>query len=109
MNEVTSADRPKLGLATSSFGMAAIVAILFNTGLACAKDAYPRLNNLMAVLTGHHWTTHGLADLVLFAGLGVLFMKTKLPEKIHAGHLSFLLTSSVAVASLGLVLWYSLR
>ena len=46
----------------AAFGMAAIVTILFNTLLAWIKDAFDPLNDVMALLTGHHWITHGLFD-----------------------------------------------
>jgi hypothetical protein len=54
---------------TSGFVLAAAITVLFNTALAWAKDAYAPLNTFLQSLTGHHWTTHGLADLLLFLGL----------------------------------------
>jgi hypothetical protein len=91
---------------TSSFMLAAIVAILFNTALACAKDASPPLTHAMTALTGHHWTTHGLADLAVFAVLGLAFMKTGVTERIRPDRLIWSLTGAVAAASCGLALWY---
>ena len=58
--------------ATSSFALAAAVAIVFNTLLAWAKDAWEPLNDFLKSIAGHHWTTHGLADLVVFVGLGLV-------------------------------------
>ena len=73
---------------TSGFALSAAITILFNTALAWAKDAYPPLNTFMKSLTGHHWTTHGLADLFLFIGLGLIFSKSGIAEKINPARLA---------------------
>jgi uncharacterized protein (DUF2342 family) len=91
---------------TSGFVLAASVTILFNTALALAKDVSAPLTAHMKQLTGHHWTTHGIADLVVFLVLGFLFSQTKLGEKLGANAVTAILTGSVIVASLGLAIWY---
>jgi len=94
--------------ATSAFALSAAIACLFNTALAWAKDAYAPLNKFMAGLTGHHWITHGLADLIVFVGLGLIFMKMKTADKIKPARLVSILVWSVAAASLGLFAWFVL-
>jgi hypothetical protein len=91
---------------TSGFALSAAITILFNTALAWAKDAYPPLNTFMKSLTGHHWTTHGLADLFLFIGLGLIFSKSGIAEKINPARLAPMLAGTVVVAFVGLALWY---
>ena len=98
----------KLGRASAAFVLAASITFLFNTALAWAKDAYSPLNSFMKSLTGHHWTTHGLADIIVFVGLGFIFMNTNVAEKISPDRLVSILIWSVAVASLGLVAWFAL-
>jgi hypothetical protein len=93
--------------ATSGFVLAAAITVLFNTALAWAKDAYAPLKDSMKSLTGHDWTTHGLIDLFLFVGLGFIFTNTRLAEKIAPGRLVAVLIGAVAIAGLGLGLWYA--
>jgi hypothetical protein len=93
---------------TSAFALSAAIACLFNTALAWAKDAYAPLNKFMASLTGHHWITHGLADLVVFVGLGLIFMNTSVANKINPNRVVAILIWSVVVASLGLFAWFLL-
>jgi hypothetical protein len=104
----STGDAPRLTAATSGFALAAAVTVLFNTALAWAKDAYAPLNDFMKSIAGHHWTTHGLADLFLFVALGFLFTKSKSVEKISASRLTAALVAAVVVAALGLVLWFAL-
>ena len=60
---------PRLGHASAGFAMAGAVTVLFNTVLTCVKDSYRPLTNFMASVTGHDWTTQGLADVAIFFGL----------------------------------------
>ncbi len=91
---------------SAAFGLAAAIAILFNTLLAWIKDAYDPLNSAMASLTGHHWITHGLADVVLFVVLGAVFMITGAAERMSPHRLVSLLVGAVVIAGLGLAGWF---
>ena len=42
------------------------------------KEFSGQLHKFMASLTGHHWTTHGIIDVVLVVVLGLIFMNTNL-------------------------------
>lgn len=101
-------DSLRLGRANAAFVLSAAIAIIFNTALACAREAYPPLNKAMVSLSGHHWTTHGLADILLFAGLGLVFWKTGAAERVDSNRLLTLLVGSVVVGWGGLLAWYIL-
>jgi hypothetical protein len=107
MNSALPPESPKLTAATSAFVLAAAITVLFNTALAWAKDAYAPLTRFMTSLTGHHWTTHGLANLLLFVALGFLFTNSKVARKMDPNRLIGILTAAVAIAALGLVLWFA--
>jgi hypothetical protein len=108
MNPATAPESPKLTAATSGFVLAAIVAVLFNTALAWARDAYAPLNGVMKSLTGNPWIAHGLADLVLFAGLGLIFTNARVAARADPHRLTGALIGAVAIAGLGLVVWFAL-
>jgi hypothetical protein len=97
----------KLFPATSGFVLSAAVTVLFNTALAWAKDIYPGLNDAMKSVAGHHWTTHGVVDLVLFVGLGLIFTSARTGEKIDPNRLVVTLTGAVVIAAVGLGLWFA--
>ncbi|MFZ0336048.1 MAG: hypothetical protein WAN10_05315 [Candidatus Acidiferrales bacterium] len=103
-----NADSPPLGRANAAFALSAAITILFNTVLACAKDAYSSLKIFMASLSDHDWTTQGIADVLLFVLLGLTLLKTSLPEKLSAKGVIYFLVSSVVIAGIALFAWYAL-
>jgi hypothetical protein len=100
------ADAPRLGRASSSFALAAAIAIVFNTVVACVKDADKPLKTFMASLAGHDWTTQGIADVILFFVVGLILWKTGLAEKINANSAIRWLAVTAIVAGAGLFAWY---
>jgi uncharacterized membrane protein SirB2 len=59
-------------------------------------------------LTGHHWTTHGIADVLLFVVLGFVFMSRGTAERFAPMRLVQILVGSVVLAGLGLAAWFVL-
>jgi hypothetical protein len=68
-------DTASLGRANAGFALSAAITVLFNTFLACAKDADVPLRTFLASLSGSDWLTQGLTDVILFVLLGLLFRK----------------------------------
>jgi hypothetical protein len=101
-------DTEKLSNKSVAYGVAVTVTALFNTALACVKDAYRPLQNLMNAITGHNWTTQGLADVVLFVVLGLILSKTQTVEGIRQDRLISFLVAAIIVAGIGLFIWYAL-
>jgi hypothetical protein len=108
MDSAIGPETPKVTATTSGFVLAAAIVVLFNTTLACAKDAYAPLKNFMKSISGHDWTTQGLVDLLLFVALGFLFMNRRVGEKLPPDRLTGVLIGAVAIAGFGLALWYAL-
>jgi len=104
----TVASAATLDRATTAFGLSAAIARVFNTLLAWIKDAYEPLNTFMASLTGHHWTTHGIADVLLFVALGFILMNTRIPERVSASAVITTLASCVVASGIGLIAWFVL-
>jgi len=92
--------------AAAAYGLSAAITIVFNTVLAWIKDAYDPLNNFMAALTGHHWITHGIVNIVVFVVLGAILQKRGF--SIDGMWLAWLLGGAVVVGGGGLALWFVL-
>jgi uncharacterized membrane protein SirB2 len=105
--QTMNSDKTTLGRASAGFAMAGAVTVLFSTALACAKDAYQPLNSFMDALAWHNWITHGLADVVLFIVLGLIFSNTNWVARVAPNRQIRVLVASVAVAGAGLLVWYA--
>jgi len=100
-------ENAKLGRTSAGFAIAGAITILFSTILACVKDAYHPLNSFMNSVAWHNWITHGLADVVLFIGLGMIFARMGWAERIVPSRLISFLVGAVIVAGVGLFVWYA--
>jgi hypothetical protein len=90
----------------AAFGLAAAITVIFNTVLALVKDAYDPLNQLMVRLTGHHWISHALFDLVMFFLLGWIMTMRGAPASGLSNRLVVTLVAAVVIAGAGLGAWF---
>lgn len=102
-----NAGTEKLGRTSAGFAMAGAITVLFSTALAWVKDASQPLLVFMNHLAWHNWITHGLADVVLFVGLGLALSRANLAERIAPNRLIMFLVAAVVVAGAGLFVWYA--
>jgi hypothetical protein len=104
-----SAETEASGLShtASAYAAGAAVAVLFNTLLAWVKDSSDALNTAMAHTLGHHWTTHGVAVVLVFLLVG--FLLSRRQGDLLTGYSAiYALVGSVVVAGLGLLGWFVL-
>jgi len=90
--------------AAAAFSMSAAITVLFNTVLAWVKDLYEPLNSFMTMLTGHHWRTHGIFDLIVFVTLGLFLMQRSF--RMDGTRLAIIVGASSIVAGAGLALYF---
>ena len=78
---IVEAGTPKLGRTSAAFALSAAITIVFNTALACLKDAYTPLKNVMTSASHQDWTTQGVADVSALRGLGPRLFEDELGGK----------------------------
>jgi hypothetical protein len=103
-----SAGADRLGRASAGFAVAGAMTVLFSTALAWAKDASRPLLIFMNGIAWHNWISHGLADVILFVALGLVFSKVNVAERIAANRLIAFLVVAVVIAGAGLFGWYAI-
>ena len=101
-------ENPQLSPKSAGFALSAAFTVLFSTVLACVKDAYRPLLNWMNAIAWHNWITHGIADVILFFAMGLIFSKTGFAERMSPPRLVAVLAGTVIAAGAGLFLWYFL-
>jgi len=72
---VSRVDDEMLDVRTSAFTIAYAYTAIFNAILVIFKELIPAVHDGMAALTGHHWITHGLFDLIVFFVLGFFLLR----------------------------------
>jgi hypothetical protein len=87
---------------TISFGLSLALASVANGLLVVAKEKMPAVLAGMQILTGHHWVSHSVIILGLFAGFGWLFAQANGGEgiKLTANRLIVALVAGVATGGL---------
>jgi hypothetical protein len=103
-----SADtRAAFGLShtATAYGIGAAVAVIFNTLLAWLKDSYESLNTAMAHTLGHHWTTHGVAVVLVFFLVGYVLSRKK-GDLLTGYSPIYAVVISVVASGLGLLGWF---
>jgi hypothetical protein len=104
--QVRAAGPSALDPVSAACALSVAVTLLLSTLLVWAKESYAPLHAFMASLTGHHWTTHGVADVLLLALLAVAFHRLGLAQRIAAQRLVMALIASVVVAGLGIAAFF---
>ena len=95
---------------TISFGLALSLASVVNGLLVVAKEKIPAVLNGMQRLTGHHWVTHSVIILGLFAFFGWLFAQLNGGQgiKLTVNRLIATLVAGVTTGGLIVVGFYSI-
>jgi NRPS condensation-like uncharacterized protein len=83
------------GVTATAFGISYAVTALFNVLLVILKESFPSVHDAMAAITGHHWVTHGLADIVVFVVLGLIFMRTSVAKMPATSLVNYIIASTV--------------
>lgn len=105
-SEAATAQQKRAVSRAAAFAYAAIVTVLFNTVLALTKDAYAPLNQFMARLSGHHWITHAIFDLLVFFATGLTLASRGLPKSGLGERLPVQMVCAVVIAGAGLGAWF---
>jgi hypothetical protein len=91
-----------------SFGVSLALASVVNGLLVVAKEKIPAVMAGMQKLTGHHWISHSVIILAIFASFGWLFAAANRGQGIQltAGRLVGTLISGVVIGALLILGFY---
>ena len=90
-----------LSKSTIGFGISASITIILNMFLMILKEEIPKFHDAMVTLTGHHWISHGLIDIVIFLLLGFFLSKKEINQNIF-----ILLIISTIISVLGIIAFF---
>lgn len=99
----------ELGAYTRSFGVSFSIVSLLSALLVVVKETNEdTVLAFMKAVTGHHWVTHGLFDVIVFLVLGWVLAKINNGQGVTmaAGSLVNLILGSVVLSGLIIVIFY---
>ncbi len=62
----------------TGYGIAYSITSIFSALLVLLKESNESVQALLIALTGHHWITHGVLNLILFVVLGIVFSRREI-------------------------------
>ena len=89
---------------TKSFGLSLALASVVNGLLVIAKEKSPAVQAGMQKLTGHHWVTHGVIILGIFAAGGWLFARPNGGQGINISTSRLIATLVAGVVTGGIII-----
>lgn len=92
-----------LNKSTVGFGLSAAIVSVVNGLLVIVKETNDPVMQWMKALTGHHWKTHGLFDILLFLALGFILSKMNLEETFDGNKMSKIVIISSIIGVLLIV------
>ena len=106
----TNMENIKLPGYTISFGLSLALASVMNALLVVAKEKNPAVMTGMQRLTGHHWISHGVIVLGIFAVFGWMFAQCNGGRGIEftVNRLISVLVSGVLIGGLIIVGFYAI-
>jgi hypothetical protein len=94
-------ENSEIGIYTKSFGLAFAITSVVSALLVILKESSEEgVLAAMAAITGHHWVTHGLINLILFVVLGWALSRANKGQgiKISAGGLVSSIVGAVIIS-----------
>jgi len=97
----------QLSKPTIGFSLSFAIVCIFNGLLVILKETVVPINNWMTALTGNHWITHGLFDILVFVIFGYTLSKMNFKEKFNVKTISNIIIFSTVVG-LALIVVFNL-
>ncbi|HEY1047330.1 MAG TPA: hypothetical protein VGF79_12870 [Bacteroidia bacterium] len=87
-----------------AFTLSLICAIYFNTFLVLLKELQKPVKQFLHSYLLHHWVGHGIAVIVFFLLLGLLFRR--LSVNVNLQKMPLHIVSSIVISSIGISIFY---
>ena len=78
MAENVAVSDDAVGSKEAGYALSYSITVILNAIIVVFKEGSESVHNFMAALTGHHWVTHGLIDIIVFVVLGMVLSRRDL-------------------------------
>ena len=74
-NQATTDTNEFIASSTSGFGLSYAITSILSALLVVLKERSEAVHNGLTAITGNHWVTHGVLNLIVFLVLGFVFYR----------------------------------
>lgn len=103
-DQTNIAENPSANI--TGYGISYSITSIFSALLVVLKESNESVHGLLVALTGHHWVTHGLLNLILFVVLGVVLSRREI--NMSGDTLTKLVVGSTILGGLIIALYFFL-
>lgn len=96
----SSGSQERVGANVAGFAYSYAITSLVSAVLVVLKETSAGIHDFMAALSGHHWVTHGIFNIVLFLVLGWALSRTDLAKNATANSVINAVIGSTIVSGL---------
>ena len=68
------------GATITAFGISYAITSVLSALLVVLKESSQAVHDGLAAITGHHWVTHGLLDVIVFLALGLFLTRSAIAQ-----------------------------
>lgn len=94
------------GASATGFGVSYAITSILSALLVVLKERSGAVHDGLAAITGHHWVTHGLLDLVVFLVLGLVLSRICSGMRMTANVLIMIIVGATVLSGLIIVGYY---
>jgi len=94
----TTTETETVGATATGFGVSYAITSVLSALLVVLKESSEAVHDGLAAITGHHWVTHGLLDVVVFLVLG--FVLSRIGMKMTGNALVSTIIGATVVSGL---------
>jgi uncharacterized Tic20 family protein len=73
--QATAGAADTIGPGATGFGVSYAITSVLSALLVVLKESSEAVHDGLAAITGHHWVTHGLLDVIVFVVLGLVLSR----------------------------------
>jgi hypothetical protein len=85
---------------TAGFGLSFALTSILSALLVVWKESSERVHDGLAALTGHHWVTHSLLDVIVFFLLGFVLVRVVADTRMTANTLITAIVGATVISGL---------
>jgi|SRR5438094_3789594 len=95
-----------IGASATGFGVAYTITSVLSALLVVLKERSGAIHDGLAAITGHHWVTHGLLNLIVFLVLGLVLSRIGNGMRTTASVLIMSIVGATVLSGLIIVGYY---